>query len=94
MMQPPPLPYLPTATIYKSEKFISIETLSGSRMLSLREDEPSTVYLEVEASAEALGRALLDALDRSRPINDDAFYAPDRGERLLEPIQEVGIQEQ
>ena len=79
---PPQIRFSKTATIYKSEKSICIETLSGTAGLTYREDEPYRVYLEPEATDEVLGQALLSALDRSRYIEDDEFYEPGRARRL------------
>jgi len=61
------LPFRQCAEIHRTEKFISIEPLSGYRIIG-REDEGCVIYLTPDASDGALGRALLDALDRSRFI--------------------------
>jgi hypothetical protein len=81
-LAPPHMRFDKTATIHKSDKFICIETLSGTAGLTYREDEPHRIYLEPEATNEALGQALLAALDRSRFIDDRAFYEPDRATRV------------
>lgn len=82
-LAPPHIRFSKTATIYKSKKSICIETLSGTAGLTYREDEPHRMYLEPEATNEALGQALLAALDRSRYIEDRAFYEPGRATRLF-----------
>jgi hypothetical protein len=71
-------PFKKTATIYKSEKFISVVPLSGANIAQYREDENNWVYLELQASDEVLGHALSAALAKSRFVDDDAFYNPDR----------------
>ena len=60
------------ANIHRTEKFVCVETLSGYRMIQ-REDNGYLVYLPPDATDEALGQALLEALDRSRFI-----WPPDR----------------
>jgi contact-dependent growth inhibition (CDI) system CdiI-like immunity protein len=79
---PARLRFSKTATIFKSEKFICIETLSGTAGLTYHEDEPYRIYLELDATDEVLGRVLLSALDRSRYIEDDEFYEPGRATRV------------
>jgi hypothetical protein len=67
------------ADILRTEKFISIETLSGYSMIR-PEDQCQAVYLEPDATEDALGRALLQALDKSRfiwPRDDPAFFDTD-----------------
>lgn len=61
-------------------KIISVEPFSGYR-LHLREDEGYRIYLEPDATEEALGRALLEALNRSRfvdPRKERGFFKADR----------------
>jgi hypothetical protein len=79
------IPFKKSATIYKSEKFISIEALSGASALKYRENASLGVYLDLDATDEALGQALLAALDRSRfvdPRSERAFFDPDRATRV------------
>ncbi|MGC1780131.1 MAG: contact-dependent growth inhibition system immunity protein [Xanthobacteraceae bacterium] len=79
------IPFKKTATIFKSEKFISIESLSGASALKYREDDSCGVYLEPEAIDEILGQVLLAALDRSRlvdPRSEREFFDPDRAMRV------------
>jgi hypothetical protein len=64
------LPFTQWASIHRTERFVSVEPLSGYRM-SLREDALPVIYLAQDASDEALGRALLEMLDRSRFIWPD-----------------------
>jgi hypothetical protein len=85
---PPQIRFSKTATIYKSERSICIETLSGTAGLTYREDEPHRVYLEPEATNEVLGQALLSALDRSRFIEGHEFYEPRRATRLIAEWQQ------
>jgi hypothetical protein len=75
-------PFKKTATIFKSEQFISVEPLSGVNMVQYREDGNNWVYLELRASDEVLGQALSAALARSRFVDDKAFYNPDRATRV------------
>ena len=70
------LPFRQWATIHRTEKFVSVEPLSGYRMY-LREDELYVIYLPQDASDRVLGRALLEALDRSRfiwPPDEPEFF--------------------
>ena len=69
------------ATVYRSERFISIEALSGASALAYREDNGHRIYLVPEATNEILGRALLAAFDKSRyvdPSSEREFYKPGR----------------
>jgi hypothetical protein len=73
-----------TVAIHRSPKFISMESLSGAGGLYYSEDEGFRVYLDPEATDEALGQALLGALDRSRfvdPRSERSFYDPKRAMR-------------
>jgi hypothetical protein len=72
MSTPKQLPFTQWADVHGNPRFISVEPLSGYRIIQ-REDEGYVLYLEPNASNEALGRALLDALARSRYI-----FPPDR----------------
>lgn len=67
------------AAIHQTEKFTSIEPLSGY-VLIRRDDEGYIIYLEPDPPAEAVGRALLDALDRSRFIDpsEREFFHKDK----------------
>jgi hypothetical protein len=60
-------PFTQWADIGKTERFIRIVPLSGYRLVQHKYDAYA-VYLEPHASDEALGRALLDTLERSRFI--------------------------
>jgi CDI immunity protein len=81
-MRPAQEPFKKTATIYKSEKFISVEPLSGANILKYLEDDDSArVFLEPDAADEILGRALLGALARSRFVEEREFFDPDRAMR-------------
>ena len=81
-MRPSQEPFKKSATIYKSEKFISVEPLSGANILQYREDRNDWVYLEPEVCDEVLGRVLSAALERSRFVDDKAFFDPDRAMRV------------
>lgn len=72
MSAPKQLPFSQWAEIHRTERFICIEPLSGYRIIQ-REDEGYVIYLEPDADAVALDRALLEALARSRHI-----FPPDR----------------
>ncbi|MGD0189593.1 MAG: contact-dependent growth inhibition system immunity protein [Rhizomicrobium sp.] len=78
-----------TATIYKSDKFISIESLFGASALMYREDKRTITYLEHTVSDEVLGQALLAALERSRFVHpsEKAFYDPERATRVYRDWQ-------
>lgn len=74
------LPFRQWADIHRTDKFISIEPLSGYRR-ALPEDEGSVVYLSPDGSDAELGKALLEALDRSRfiwPPDEMGFFEADR----------------
>jgi len=66
------LPFMQWSEICRTDKFISIEPLSGYRIIQ-REDEDHVTYLTPDATDEVLGQALLESLDRSRFI-----WPPDR----------------
>jgi hypothetical protein len=76
-----PLPFRQRADIFRTEKFVAVEPRSGN-MRVLREDEGYVIYLPPQPDDEALGRALLEALDRSRFIrsaaNERRFFEEDR----------------
>lgn len=75
-----------TAAIYRSAKFISIETLSGAPGLIYREDEPYRIYLTPDAANELLGHTLLTAFVKSRFVDnsESEFFDPDRATRVYE----------
>ena len=76
MSQAERLPFTQWASIHRTESFVSVEPLSGYRR-SLREDVLHVIYLTREANDDMLGRALLEALDRSRfiwPRNEPGFF--------------------
>jgi hypothetical protein len=88
-MRPTQISFAKAATIHRSEKFISIEPLSGTNGLRYREDKSHRIYLEPEAINEVLGQSLLAALDRSRFVapSEREFYRPDRAMRVYENWQ-------
>jgi len=70
------LPFMQGADVHRTEKFVCVEPLSGYRRW-LREDEGFVIYLPPDATDEALGRALLEALNRSRfisPPDEPEFF--------------------
>jgi hypothetical protein len=70
------LPFMQWAEINRTDRFISVEPLSGYSLIQ-REDEGYVIYLPPDATDDALGQALLEALDRSRFI-----WPPDEPEFL------------
>jgi hypothetical protein len=74
------LPLMQWASVHRTERFVSIEPLSGYRM-AYREDESYVIYLPSDAGDDALGVALLQALDRSRfiwPRDEPDFFNRER----------------
>ena len=73
------LPFTQWTEINRTERFISVEPLSGYAIIQ-REDEGFVIYLTPDAADEALGQALLETLDRSRYIwpPDPEFSEADR----------------
>ncbi len=61
------LPFAQWADINRTDRFISVEPLSGYRMVQ-REDEAYVICLAPDATDEELGRALLECLGKSRFI--------------------------
>lgn len=60
--------HTPAASIKINEKFICIRSNSGYRSYNADPDVPSWLF-ELDATDEALGQALLDALSKSRQID-------------------------
>jgi contact-dependent growth inhibition (CDI) system CdiI-like immunity protein len=70
------LPFAQWAEIHRTDRFISVEPLSGYSMVQ-REDDAYVIYLAPNAADDALGRALLEALGRSRfiwPRDEREFF--------------------
>ena len=70
------LPFRQCADIHRTDRFISVEPLSGYRMVQ-REDEGYVIYLAPDAVDEELGQALLAYLDKSRfiwPPDEPQFF--------------------
>ncbi len=70
------LPFTQWADIHRAERFISIKPMSGYRR-ALPENEGYVIYLPPDASDDMLGRALVDALNRSRfiwPADEPEFF--------------------
>lgn len=73
-------PFRQCADILRADQFFCIETLSGYRMVQ-PEDDGFVVYLPPDANDELLGRALLQALDKSRfiwPPDEPTFFKWER----------------
>jgi hypothetical protein len=80
------LPFAQWADINRTERFMSVEPLSGYGIVQ-REDEGYVVYLAPDANDEALGQALLEALDKSRfiwPRDEPEFFKAERYVRCIE----------
>ncbi len=76
------LPFAQWADVNRTERVTAVEPKSGYRR-NLPEDEGYVIYLTPDAGDDALGRALLEALDRSRyiwPDDEPEFF---NGERIL-----------
>jgi hypothetical protein len=73
------LPFTQWADVHRTERFISVEPLSGYRIIQ-REDDGYVIYLAPDANDEAIGQPLLEALARSRFIfpPDPAFSEAER----------------
>lgn len=74
------LPFTQWANVHRTERLISVEPLSGYRM-AYREEEGHVIYLPPDANDEALGLALLQALDQSRfiwPRDEPDFFKSER----------------
>src|SRR5215469_12220314 len=74
------LPFRQWADIHRTDRFISAQPASGYRR-ALPEDDGYVVYLPPDASDDALGHALLEALDRSRfiwPEDEPDFFEAER----------------
>jgi CDI immunity protein len=73
------LPFTQWADVSRTERFICVAPLSGYRIIQL-EDDGYVIYLDRAANDDALGRALLEALARSRFIfpPDPAFSEAER----------------
>lgn len=79
------LPFAQWADIHQTDRFISVEPLSGYRR-SLREDEGYVIYLAPDASNELLGQALFDGFSKSRfiwPPDEKEFFEAERYMRAL-----------
>jgi CDI immunity protein len=74
------LPFMQWADISRTERFISVQPLSGYGMVQ-PEDDGYVIYLTPDATDDALGRALLEALGRSRfiwPRDEPEFFKAER----------------
>jgi len=74
------LPFAQWAEIQRTDRFISIEPLSGYSLLQ-REDSGWIAYFEPHATDDALGVGLLLTLGQSRyvrPDDEPEFLTPDR----------------
>jgi hypothetical protein len=80
MMRDERLPFTQWADIHRTDQLTSVEPLSGYGMVQ-RDNEGYVIYLASDASDEALGQALLEALDRSRfiwPPDEMEFFEAER----------------
>lgn len=85
MTQQERLPFTQWASIYRTDRLISIVPLSGYRN-PLREDEGYVIYLKPDVDDETLGRGLLEALDKSRFIwldDEPSFFDWERSARCF-----------
>ncbi len=70
------LPFAQWADIHRTDRFLSVEPLSGYGR-TLREDEGYVIYLARDTADEELGRALFECLDKSRfiwPPDEPQFF--------------------
>ncbi|MFZ1964846.1 MAG: contact-dependent growth inhibition system immunity protein [Roseiarcus sp.] len=70
------LPFAQWADINRTDRGISVEPLSGYRIIQ-RDDEGYVIYLAPDATDEELGRALLECLEKSRfiwPPDESQFF--------------------
>jgi len=83
------IPFNKGATIYKSDKFICIESLSGASAMMYRDNHGYGIYLQLDATDETLGQVLIAALDRSRfvPWSEREFFDANRAKRAYENWQ-------
>jgi len=66
-MTSPDLPFTQWADVSRTDRFICLQPMSGYRLIE-QEDDGYAIYLPPDADNEALGRALLECLDKSRFI--------------------------
>ena len=74
------LPFTQWADISRTNKFVCAEPMSGYRMIQ-PDDNNHVTYLPPDATDEALGRALLEALGKSRfiwPPDEPEFFKWER----------------
>jgi hypothetical protein len=85
------LPFTQWADVNRTDRFISVEPKSGYRMVQ-PEDNSYVIYLPPDATDRTLGRALLEALDRSRfiwPPDEREFFKWERYERCYQNWQKA-----
>jgi hypothetical protein len=83
------LPFTQWSDVNRTDRFISIAPRSGYRMVQ-PEDDGYVIYLPPDAADQTLGRALLEALDRSRfiwPPDEPEFFEWQRYERCYQNWQ-------
>ena len=66
-MTSPDLPFTQWADVNRTDRFICVQPMSGYRIIQ-QEDDGYAIYLPPDAADEALGRALVECLDKSRFI--------------------------
>jgi CDI immunity protein len=74
------LPFTQWADISRTQRFISIQPLSGYSMVQ-PEDDGYVIYLAPDATDNALGKGLMEALGRSRfiwPRDEPEFFKAER----------------
>jgi hypothetical protein len=75
-----PVPFRQCADIHQTDRFTSVESLSGYRNF-YREDNCSAEYLDPVAGDDRLALAVLEALEKSRfisPTDDRNFFKSER----------------
>jgi CDI immunity protein len=84
------LPFAQWADINRTERFVSVEVLSGYRTIQ-PDDEGYIIYLAPDVSNDRLGQALLEALDKSRfiwPPDEMEFFKAERYVRVYRDRQQ------
>lgn len=83
-------PFTQCADVCRTKRFLSVEPLSGY-IRFLCENNSFVIYLSPEANDQELGRALLEALDRSRfiwPDDEREFFDSERNRQCYRNWQQ------
>lgn len=83
------LPFRQCADINRTDRFVCVQPMSGYSMIQ-PEDDGYVIYLPPDTTDEALGQALLEALDRSRfiwPPDEPEFFKWQRYEQCYQNWQ-------